>query len=70
MPKATARMRPTSIPISMAPSGSSASARMALPTSVRRRKANSASAMTTAPPQATRRGTSTSASPSTKEALA
>ena len=43
---------------------------MALPTSVPRRKAKSASAMTTAPPQATSRGTSTSASPSTNEAPA
>ena len=63
-------MRPTSMPISMAPSGSSDSARMALPTSVSRRNAKSASAMTTAPPQATSRGTSTSASPITNEALA
>jgi hypothetical protein len=70
MPKATERIRATSMPTSMAPSRSSASARMALPTSVRRRNTKSASAMSTAPPAATSRDTSTSASPITKEALA
>ncbi len=58
------------MPINMAPSGSSASARMALPTSVSFKKANNTTAITMAPPQATSRGTSTSASPTTNEALA
>src|SRR6266511_4087885 len=67
-PKLAARMRETLMPTRAAPSGSSARARSALPTSVRRRKAKRAAAMSTAPPDATSRGTSTSASPSMKEA--
>src|SRR6266508_496250 len=67
-PKLAARIRETLMPTRAAPSGSSARARSALPTSVRRRKAKSAAAMSTAPPDATSRGTSTSASPSMKEA--